>query len=174
MNQWDGPCARSGMNPVETYLAELRAIRNTGANQPETSYYPALSNLLNEIGKTLKPKVRVVMPLANLGAGMPDGGLFSQDQYQKKKGADPLAGQKPAPGVIEVKPAKDNTWITAQGKQVSKYWGAHRQVLVTNYRDFVLVGEDEDGKPARLETFRLAENEQEFWRAAARTLADRL
>jgi len=40
-------------------------------------------------------------------------------------------------------------------------------VLVTNYRDFVLVGKDELGRPASLEAFSLAENEQEFWQKAA-------
>ena len=35
-------------------------------------------------------------------------------------------------------------------------------VLVTNTRDFVLVGEDAQGNPLKLETFRLAGTEQEF------------
>ncbi len=43
-------------NPLEAYLKELRDIRGTGAAVAETSFYPALSNLLNEIGKTLKPR----------------------------------------------------------------------------------------------------------------------
>lgn len=33
-------------HPLETYLADCRAIRATGANAPETSFYPALSALL--------------------------------------------------------------------------------------------------------------------------------
>ena len=35
-------------------------------------------------------------------------------------------------------------------------------VPVTNTRDFVLVGEDAEGRPATLETFRLAESAEEF------------
>ena len=35
-------------------------------------------------------------------------------------------------------------------------------MLVTNTRDFVLLGEDLQGNPARLETFRLAESAAEF------------
>ena len=35
-------------------------------------------------------------------------------------------------------------------------------MLVTNTRDFVLVGEDAQGNPVKLETFRLAESEQAF------------
>jgi hypothetical protein len=44
------------MNPVETYIRELREVRSSGAATPEPSYYAPLANLLNEIGKTLKPK----------------------------------------------------------------------------------------------------------------------
>ncbi len=46
------------MNLVETYLRELRDIRSTGAAARETSYYAALANLLNDVGKGLKPRVR--------------------------------------------------------------------------------------------------------------------
>ena len=71
----DGASGRTEQRILEEYLGELKAIRSTGAGVPETSYYPALSNLFNAVGKTLKPKVRCVMGLKNLGAGMPDGGL---------------------------------------------------------------------------------------------------
>ena len=47
---------------------------------------------------------------------------------------------------------------------MSRYWGRYRLVLVTNTRDFVLVGTDGSGDPAKLETFRLAESIDDFWR----------
>jgi hypothetical protein len=149
--------------PFEDYLRDLRDIRSTGAVVKEVSYYPALSNLLNGAGKTLKPKVRCILQLANRGAGNPDGGLFTPDQLQKGT-AEPLRGQPPSRGVIEIKGTSDDAWVTANGKQVSRYWGEYRQVLVTNYRDFVLVGQDPEGKPVKLETYRLAESEADFWR----------
>lgn len=130
------------MTPLETYLRELRDIRSLGAGVKEASYYPALSNLLNEVGRRLKPRVRCVINLANRGAGLRDGGLFTADQFQKRSDTEPLPGQPPARGVIEVKSTKDDAWTTADGAQVSRYWGKYRQVLVTNYRDFVLVGQD--------------------------------
>lgn len=71
------------MHPLETYLRDLRDIRSTGAAVKETSFYPPLANLLNEVGKTLKPRVRCVINLRNLGAGMPDGGLFTPSQFQR-------------------------------------------------------------------------------------------
>jgi hypothetical protein len=164
------------MTPLETYLRELRDIRSSGAGVKETSYYPALSNLFNEVGKRLKPRVRCIVNLANRGAGLPDGGLFTAEQFHKPSDAEPLPGQPPTRGVIEVKPTKDDAWTTADGEQVSRYWGKYRQVLVTNYRDFVLVGQDAEGKPAKLESFRLADNEKTFWAATRhpRSLSERV
>lgn len=125
-----------------------------------------LADLLYDIGKTLKPKVRCIINLKNRGAGLPDGGLFTPDQFQKST-TDPLPGTIPAQGVIEVKPASDDAWLTADGEQVSRYWGKYRQVLVTNLRDFLLVGQDAEGNQVKLETYRLAASEAEFWQAAA-------
>ena len=45
---------------------------------------------------------------------------------------------------------------------MSKYWGLYRLVLVTNTRDFVLLGEDTTGRPTKLESFRLAKSAEEF------------
>src|SRR5712691_9805833 len=83
-----GPAGRI----LEEYLAELKAIHATGAGVAETSYYPALCNLFNAVGKTLKPKVRCVMNLKNLRAGLPDGGLFTADQFQRQSDDTPRAG----------------------------------------------------------------------------------
>jgi len=154
------------MNPLETYLKELSEIRSSGAAVKETSYYGPLANLLNEIGKTLKPKVKCIISLQNVGAGLPDGGLFTREQFQKSGNHRPMAGQMPARGVIEVKSTVDDAWVTVDGEQVTRYWGKYRQVLVTNYRDFVLVGQDASGQAVKLETYRLAESEAAFWEAA--------
>ena len=42
---------------VEAYLSELRSIRASGGATGELSYYSPLTNLLNAIGSTLKPKI---------------------------------------------------------------------------------------------------------------------
>ena len=151
------------MSPLEQYLQELRDIRATGAAVKETSYYAPLANFLNAIGSTLKPKVRCLMQLKNLGAGMPDGGFFTARQFQRALDDLPNNPQNPERGVIEVKGTGDDAWVTASSQQVSKYWDKYRQVLVTNYRDFVLVGQDINGQPITLETYRLANSEKEFW-----------
>ena len=64
--------------------------------------------------------------------------------------------------MVEVKPAGDDAWLTAESSQVSRYWDRYRLVLVTNTRDFVLLGEDAQGRPAKLETFRLADSATDF------------
>jgi hypothetical protein len=154
------------MNVLEEYLQELHEIRSSGSAVKETSYYPALSNLLNAIGKGLKPRVRCVINIKNRGAGIPDGGLFSSDQLQRSADGEIPEGTMPSRGVIEVKGTSEDAWVVADGQQVSRYWGKYRQVLVTNYRDFVLIGQDVEGKPTKLETYRLAPSEAQFWKAA--------
>ena len=144
---------------VETYLADLRRISASGGATGERSNYGPLANLLNAVGTTLKPKVFCVGELADQGAGHPDFGLYAAKQVQKGR---PREGQVPECGVVEVKPVDDDAWLTAEGDQVSRYWNRYRLVLVTNTRDFVLVGEDTAGRPAKLETFRLAEGAEDF------------
>jgi hypothetical protein len=106
---------------LEAYLKDLRDIRSSGAGVPETSYYTPLANLLNEVGKSLKPRVRCILQLANRGAGQPDGGLFTNGQLRRADSSKPLLGQSPNRGVIEVKPTSDDVWVTAQSGQVSRY-----------------------------------------------------
>ena len=144
---------------VEEYFSDLRRIRASGGATGERSYYPALTNLLNAVGSALKPQVFCVSELAEQGAGHPDLGLFARQQLQKGK---PRPGQVPERGVVEVKSAGEDAWLTASSDQVSRYWDRYRLVLVTNTRDFVLVGEDAQGNPMKLETFSLAESEQAF------------
>ena len=146
---------------VETYFDDLRKISASGGGTGELSYYPPLSNLLNAVGGSLKPKVFCVSQLAHLGAGHPDFGLYAAKQVQK---GQPKKGQGPLPecGVVEVKSADDDAWLTADSAQVSKYWELYRLVLITNTRDFVLLGEDAQGNPAKLETFRLASSNDDF------------
>ena len=144
---------------VETYFADLGRTYASGGATSERSSYGPLHKLLNAIGATLKPKVFCVGELADQGAGHPDFGLYSAKQIQR---GQPRQGQVPERGVVEVKAADDNAWLTAAGDQVSSYWGRYRLVLVTNTRDFVMVGEDSAGRPKKLEAFRLADSADDF------------
>ena len=147
------------ISAVEDYLTDLRKIRASGGGTGERSYYPPLTNLLNAVGGALKPKVFCISELAQQGAGHPDIGLYAAKQVQKGK---PRQGQIPECGVLEVKSADDDAWLTVGSDQVSKYWSKYRLVLVTNTRDFVLLGEDSAGQPTKLETFRIAESVTDF------------
>jgi hypothetical protein len=151
------------MNPVETYFRELRELRASGESVPETTYYSTLWNLLNEIGKSLKPKVRCLPTPRNRGAGIPDAGLYTSEQF--RRGLAPIEGQTPSRGVIEVKPVRDDAGVTADSEQVLRYWQRYRLVLVTNYRDFVPIGPDSNGRPTKLESYQIAASEVEFWDA---------
>ena len=144
---------------VEDYLYGVRKIRASGVGTAETSYYLPLGNLLNAVGSSLKPKVFCIGQLAQQGADHPDFGLFDAKQVSKSQIKQ---GQLPECGVVEVKPASDDAWLIADSAQVSKYWGLYRLVLVTNTRDFVLLGEDANGNPTKLETFRLTVSAAEF------------
>ena len=145
---------------AEAYFADLRRVRGSGGGTGERSYYPALAGLLGAVGATLKPKVFCVLEGADQGAGHPDYALYTARQVQK---GQPREGQVPERGVVEAKGVADDAWLTAKSKQVSRYWGRYGLVLVTNLRDFVLVGTDGSGSPAKLETLRLAEDADDFW-----------
>ena len=146
---------------VEIYFSDLRRGAGVGRRDRERSSYPALANLLNAVGATVKPRVFCVSELADQGAGIPTSAFMRRS---RSRGNGPRKGRPPERGVVEVKAAGDDAWLTAESGQVSRYWNRYRQVLVTNTRDFVLVGEDASGRPAKLETFRLAEDAEAFER----------
>ena len=146
---------------VEDYLTWLHWIRASGGATAERSNCTPLANLLNAVGGLLRPKVFCVAELADQGAGHPDFGLYAKRQVQRGR---PRPGQTPERGVVEVKSAAGDAWLTAESGQVSRYRERYRLVLATNLRDFVLVGEDAAGRSATLETFRLAEDSEAFGR----------
>lgn len=150
---------------LETFLHAVRGVHGSGGGTKETSYYTALNNLLDAVGHALKPRVRCVMQLKNLGAGNPDGGLFTADQFDRASAEVKNLGA-PARGVIEVKSPAEAVNDTATSQQISKYWSRYQLVLVTNLRDWMLIGE-RGGQRVTLERFTLAADEASFWALAA-------
>src|SRR5690606_38814333 len=69
----------------------------------------------------------------------------------------------PERGVIELKPVDDDAWLTADTKQVTGYFAAYRLVIVTNLRDFLIIGEGPNGQPEKRETVRLAKDATSLW-----------
>ncbi len=146
---------------VEDYFRELARLRATGGATRELSTYPPLVNLLNAVGGALKPKVFCVQELADQGAGHPDVGLYTSGQIQQ---GQPLPGQIPERGVVEVKPPEDDLDGVAAGDQVLRYQSRYRLVLVTNLREFRLVGSGPGGEAKTLEKCELARNASQFHR----------
>ena len=145
---------------LEAYFADLRRVRASGGATIERSSYAPLANLLNAVGATLRPKVFCVGELADQGAGHPDFGLFAARQVRKGR---PRKDQIPERGVVEVKSPGEDTFALGVRDQVARYRNRYRLVLVTNLREFVLVGLDEAGGEATLERFCLADSETEFY-----------
>ena len=148
------------MHPLETYLRRLHEIRSTERGTPELSYRTALENLLNAVGRRARARpCRRTAELADTGAGRPDFGLSI-----------------PAPpnlrGAVEVKSVGEDTPQTANGRQVARYWKHYGCVLVTNYRDFLLVVKEPRETTPRVEgRYRLADDEPAFWQASPHSLA---
>jgi len=152
-------------DPILTFFTDVRDTHISGVGVKETSYYPYLANLFSSLGKTLEPKVRCIIHPHSVGAGLPDGALITTDQ---KSGADdPLAdGLIPSRGVMEIKSPGDDAQEIAGSEQVLKYLNKYGLVLVTNLRDFILVGRVH-GQPTQLERFTIASTEKDFWKAIA-------
>ena len=73
---------------------------------------------------------------------------------------------------MEVKPVAEDTPQTADGRQVARYWKHYGCVLVTNYRDFLLVVKEPDAKtPRGRGPLPACRRRRAFWRAKPRTLA---
>ena len=104
----------SNPHPLAVYLADCRAHRTTGAVTPETSLYGPLAAVLNAAGAGLKPTVRAFMNLKNQGGNMPDGGLFTWEQYSSDETETPV-GQLPSRGAIECKKPKDDLAAIGDG-----------------------------------------------------------
>ncbi len=144
---------------VEAYFADLRRVRQSGAATDERSTYVPLANLLNAIGATLKPKVCCLVEPVDQGAGHPDLYLYVERQLHNKQ---PRKGQSQTPerGVVEVKAPNKDTQEQSVRDQVSRYWKRYHLVLVTNLREFELVGQGAAGEEVTLETFGLADSEE--------------
>jgi hypothetical protein len=152
-----------GMKPVETYFRSLHYSYAAGAGTARTAYNSSLANLLNDLGRGLKPKVRCLLDLKEISPGLPDGGFFTVNQFPRAARATGLPGGPPNRGAIEVIEAGHDLYTMAYSQPVEKYLKKYRYLLVTNYWGFILMGLDGDGQPVELESYSLAEGEADFW-----------
>lgn len=112
---------------LERLLKAVHEVHSVGAALPETSYYPDIKRLLEDVGALLSPTVRPVIQIRNQGSGIPDGGLFVVRPSGPVHSTDPMVASAPERGALEVKPPdRDLTSIASSG-QVREVPGAIRQ-----------------------------------------------
>jgi hypothetical protein len=150
---------------LDLYLDEVRRVRSTRAGTAETSYYPALALTLNSIGSKLKPRVYCLHHPSG-GSGIPDFGLFVQQQFSRGNAPEWTTAVSPERGVLEVKGASHRISTLVASRQIAdKYLPVYGLVLATNLWQFRLI--EADGTV--VESFDLASNEAGFWRLAEGT-----
>ena len=97
-------------------------VKRSGMAVKETSYYGSLEGFLNPIGHSLKPFVRAIINTKNIGSGIPDGGLFTKEQFSKgQERIEDFVGTTPSRGVIEIKSTSEDVDKIAESEQVKKY-----------------------------------------------------
>ena len=155
---------------LNAYLDAVRRVRALNAGTGETSYYPALSALLDAVGDQLRPRVFCLHHPSG-DAGIPDFGLFEQAQFRRDETRAWAATLTPERGVVEVKGASHGIEALLKSKQVrERYLPMYGLVLATNLWQFRLV----DAGGVVVESFDLATNEAGFWALAAGVRPDAL
>lgn len=145
--------------PGDLYLDELSHIRSLPGTR-ETSFYPAVANLLNQVGDELRPRVYCLHHPSG-GEGIPDFGLFEQTAFRRGERPEWRAGILPDRGAVEVKGAGRRIQALLDSDQIQKgYLPAYGLVLATNLWQFRLL--DNVGRVR--ERFDLAGDQDGFWR----------
>lgn len=160
---------------LRDYFQRMKEVKG-GQSAGETSYYDAIAQMMNAIAEALDIDLLCNPQIRSEDGKIPDYGLFSKSRCH----ADVAPGADPEFGVIEMKYLNEEVRDTAVGRQVGNYLESHGIVVVSNFREFLLLGIDRNGNPWELDFVSLAKSEDEFWKLvgdptpAARKHADRL
>lgn len=158
---------RSTANPVEHYIASMRTAHSLGAHTAETTFYTPFANLLNTIGERLRPRVHFQAHPGTHGASLADGGLFPLSGNTRR---EPLPGQLPERGAVEIKPPGTSLVTLKQSSQVRRYLETYGLCLITNYHQFQLLALVH-GQPEVLESYDLTTTADALWNFPLRDLA---
>lgn len=145
----------------------MRTAHSLGTHTAETTFYTPFANLLNTIGERLKPRVHFQAHPGTHGGGLADGGLFPLSRRTQR---EPLPGQLPERGAVEIKPPGTNLATLAQSAQVRRYLDTYGLCLITNYHQFQLL-DLVHGQPHILENYEITPAADAFWHAPIRSLA---
>jgi hypothetical protein len=113
---------------LQQYIAAMRTAHSLGAHVAETTFYTPFANLLNTIGERLKPRVHFQAHPGTHGAGLADGGLFPLSRGSQR---EPLPGQLPERGAVEIKPPGADLAVLAHSAQVLRYLQTYNLCLIT-------------------------------------------
>ncbi len=152
---------------LERFLKALYEVHSVGVALPETSYYPDIKRLLEDVGASLSPKVRPVIQIRNQGSGIPDGGLFVVRPSGPVHSSDPMEASAPERGALEVKPPDRDLTAIVGSSQVRRYLERYGKVLVTTLRAWTLIVMGPTGRGKRVETYTIAPSAGAFWALAA-------
>src|SRR5665213_790067 len=156
----------SSSNAVQQYITAMRTAHSLGNHTAETTFYTPFANLLNTIGERLKPRVHFQAHPGTHGAGLADGGLFPLSRSSQH---EPLPGQLPERGAVEIKAPGASLSTLAQSAQVRRYLETYGLCLITNYHQFQLL-ELLHSQPHILETYDLTPTADALWHLPLRDL----
>lgn len=145
----------------------MRTAHSLGTHTAETTFYTPFANLLNTIGERLKPRVHFQAHPGTHGAGLADGGLFPLGRSTQH---EPLPGQLPERGAVEIKAPGAALSTLAQSAQVRRYLETYGLCLITNYHQFQLL-ELLHGQPHILESYDLTSSADSLWHASLSELS---
>ena len=137
----------------------MRTAHSLGNHTAETTFYTPFANLLNTIGERLKPRVHFQAHPGSHGAGLADGGLFPLSRSSQR---EPLPGQLPERGAVEIKAPGANLATLKQSAQVRRYLETYGLCLITNYHQFQLL-ELLHNQPHTLESYDLTPTADALW-----------
>jgi len=146
-------------DPLDVFLDSAGLILATKAGTKETSFYPAIANTLDAVGKSLSPKILCLHHPGGGKAGIPDFGLFERTTFRKGEAPAWRGGVSPERGVVEVKGlGQDMEELLASDQIRQQYLPAYGLVLATNLRQWRLV----EASGAIRERFDIAPDEAAF------------
>jgi CheY-like chemotaxis protein len=122
------------------YFTDVRATQHF-----EGHPLPVLQQLLNAIGSGLQPRMQS-------GTGGPPSWFDAEDYHSHR-------------GSIQLFPSGDETWTHSEEPTVSPSLSGSLPLLNTNFYAFELVTQAPGGPPRRAMSYRLAESEEEFFKA---------
>ncbi len=146
----------------------MRRDHSLGTHTAETTFYIPFANFVNTVGERLKPRVHFQANPASHGAGIVDGGLFPLSRSTQHQ---PLPGQLPERGAVEIKPPGTPLATLAQSAQVRRYLATYGLCLITNYHQFRLL-ELRNGEPYVLEPYDLTLTVEDLWNLSLEALVE--